>query len=62
MWALGNIAGDGASMRDYVLEKGIVKPLIQLVTVDGNVSSSFSITCTRLLQRFLTSIPLTRGL
>ena len=30
MWALGNIAGDGASMRDYVLEKGIVKPLIDL--------------------------------
>ncbi|XP_076802916.1 importin subunit alpha-1-like [Clavelina lepadiformis] len=32
MWALGNIAGDGASMRDYVLEKGIVKPLVALTT------------------------------
>ena len=46
MWALGNIAGDGASMRDYVLEKGIDKPLIQLVTVDGNGSFLQNLTWT----------------
>ena len=38
MWALGNIAGDGASMRDYVLEKGIVKPLVALTTDQAGVS------------------------
>ena len=32
MWALGNIAGDGANMRNYVLEKGIIKPLIAYVS------------------------------
>ncbi len=31
VWALGNIAGDGAPMRDLVIECGAVKPLLALV-------------------------------
>jgi importin subunit alpha-2 len=31
VWALGNIAGDGAPLRDYVINNGIVKPLLRLV-------------------------------
>ena len=31
MWALGNIAGDGPTMRDYVINNGVVPPLIALV-------------------------------
>jgi len=29
VWALGNIAGDSAQCRDYVINCGIVAPLIQ---------------------------------
>ena len=39
MWALGNIAGDGASMRDYVLEKNIIKPLVALAAQGFEVRS-----------------------
>jgi len=38
VWALGNIAGDGARMRDYVIDQGILKPLLALV--DGNSKSA----------------------
>ncbi|RUS75157.1 hypothetical protein EGW08_017065 [Elysia chlorotica] len=31
IWALGNIAGDGAEMRDMVTANGIIEPLIRLV-------------------------------
>ena len=31
VWALGNIAGDGPTMRDYVINNGVVPPLIALV-------------------------------
>lgn len=31
VWALGNIAGDGSELRDYVINQGIVKPLLNLV-------------------------------
>lgn len=29
VWALGNIAGDSADCRDYVLDKGILTSLLQ---------------------------------
>lgn len=29
VWALGNIAGDNAECRDYVLGEGILVPLLQ---------------------------------
>jgi len=32
VWALGNIIGDGPQCRDYVIELGIVKPLISFVS------------------------------
>ena len=31
VWALGNIAGDGAKFRDKVILAGILKPLLALV-------------------------------
>nr|XP_039253684.1 importin subunit alpha-1-like [Styela clava] len=46
VWALGNIAGDGAPMRDYLLDKGIVKPLIALVKDDAQVSFLQNLTWT----------------
>ena len=35
VWALGNIAGDGAPLRDHVINNGVVKPLIRLVHATG---------------------------
>ena len=35
VWALGNIAGDGAPLRDHVINNGVVKPLIRLVHSTG---------------------------
>lgn len=31
VWALGNIAGDGSDLRDFVISNGILKPLLSLV-------------------------------
>lgn len=31
VWALGNIAGDSSECRDYVLESGVMEPLLKLV-------------------------------
>jgi hypothetical protein len=31
---LGNIAGDGAALRDFVINNGVVQPLLALVTPD----------------------------
>lgn len=31
VWALGNIAGDGPELRDFVIKAGIVKPLLELI-------------------------------
>ncbi len=30
MWALGNIAGDGPVLRDFVIKSGVVEPLLTL--------------------------------
>jgi hypothetical protein len=30
VWALGNIAGDGPQLRDFVIKCGVVEPLLQL--------------------------------
>lgn len=29
VWALGNIAGDSSECRDYVLNSGVMKPLLR---------------------------------
>jgi len=34
VWALGNIAGDGAELRDLVIKCGIVEPLLALIRPD----------------------------
>eukprot|EP00053_Salpingoeca_punica_P018791 m.186134 g.186134 ORF g.186134 m.186134 type:complete len:537 (-) comp17506_c0_seq2:470-2080(-) len=31
VWALGNIAGDGPALRDYVLSIGMMQPLLELI-------------------------------
>lgn len=38
VWALGNIAGDGASTRDLVLSYSTVPSLLELVKPDTTVS------------------------
>eukprot|EP00088_Acartia_fossae_P071179 TRINITY_DN9719_c0_g1_i2.p1 TRINITY_DN9719_c0_g1~~TRINITY_DN9719_c0_g1_i2.p1 ORF type:complete len:523 (+),score=111.48 TRINITY_DN9719_c0_g1_i2:39-1607(+) len=37
VWALGNIAGDGPELRDYVINNGVVSPLLNLVKPDMKV-------------------------
>lgn len=39
VWALGNIAGDGPKLRDFVIKAGIVQPLLELIRPDTEVSS-----------------------
>jgi len=39
VWTIGNIAGDGAQLRDLVIEHGAVQPILNLVNLDR--SSSF---------------------
>ncbi|XP_028035747.1 importin subunit alpha-4 [Bombyx mandarina] len=34
VWALGNIIGDGPVLRDFVIELGVVKPLLSLIKSD----------------------------
>merc|ERR1712168_400845 len=52
VWALGNIAGDGSTLRDKVIEAGILKPLLLLAeskTVTeaflGNITWTISNLC-----------------
>lgn len=37
VWALGNIAGDGPELRDYVIKAGIVRPLLELINPNTEV-------------------------
>lgn len=34
VWALGNIAGDSSECRDYVLDSGVMQPLLKYVLED----------------------------
>lgn len=38
VWALGNIAGDNAECRDYVLGEGILVPLLQVLSKNTSLS------------------------
>lgn len=34
VWALGNIIGDGPHLRDYVINLGVVQPLLSFIKPD----------------------------
>lgn len=34
VWALGNVIGDGPGLRDYVIQLGVVQPLLSFITPD----------------------------
>ncbi len=38
VWALGNIAGDGANLRELTIKNGIIPPLIALIKPGIQVS------------------------
>lgn len=38
VWALGNIIGDGPHLRDYVIELGVVNPLLSFIKPDIPIS------------------------
>lgn len=38
VWALGNIIGDGPVLRDFVIELGVVKPLLNFIKPDIPIS------------------------
>ncbi|KAH8370424.1 hypothetical protein KR093_003411, partial [Drosophila rubida] len=40
VWALGNVVGDGPQQRDYVLDHGVIKPFLALMT-STNISHKF---------------------
>ena len=37
LWALGNIAGDGAELRDTLLDMGVLPALLQLLQLSPKV-------------------------
>lgn len=37
VWALGNIIGDGPTLRDYVIELGVVQPLLSFIRPDISI-------------------------
>ena len=39
VWALGNIAGDGAELRDYVINCGIIDPILALIGQETPITS-----------------------
>ena len=38
MWALGNIIGDGPALRDYVIQLGVVQPLLTFINPEIPIS------------------------
>lgn len=38
VWALGNIIGDGPHLRDYVIELGVINPLLRFIKPDIPIS------------------------
>ena len=38
VWALGNIAGDSPTCRDYVLQQGALRPLLNLLSENNKLS------------------------
>ena len=46
VWALGNIAGDGPHMRDFVINNGVIQPLIGLVNPQTSTAFLRNVTWT----------------
>lgn len=46
VWALGNIAGDGPELRDFIIKAGIVEPLLSLITPEIEFSFLRNVTWT----------------
>jgi hypothetical protein len=38
VWALGNIIGDGPTLRDYVIQLGVVQPLLTFINPEIPIS------------------------
>mmetsp|Transcript_28782 Transcript_28782/g.24601 ORF Transcript_28782/g.24601 Transcript_28782/m.24601 type:complete len:89 (-) Transcript_28782:9-275(-) len=38
IWALANIAGDGAAVRDACLERGVLPPLLDVIRAGKNIN------------------------
>ncbi|CAF0803603.1 unnamed protein product [Rotaria sp. Silwood1] len=38
VWALGNLIGDGPTLRDYAVQLGVIKPLVEFIQKDIPVS------------------------
>ena len=38
VWALGNIIGDGPHLRDYVIQLGVVQPLLTFINPEIPIS------------------------
>ena len=38
VWALGNIIGDGPALRDYVIQLGVVQPLLTFISPEIPIS------------------------
>ena len=50
MWALGNIAGDGAEFRDLLLEHKIMEPLLQVLDSDSRQKKNATWTLSNLCR------------
>ena len=46
VWALGNIAGDGPQMRDFVINNGVIQPLLALVNQETPITLLRNVTWT----------------
>lgn len=45
VWALGNIAGDSSECRDYVLNSGVMKPLLQYAYLHDYILHTMYLSC-----------------
>lgn len=53
VWAIGNIAGDGPELRDFVIKNNCVAPLLALVSPDTPVSIMFDVFISQALARLI---------
>lgn len=56
VWALGNIIGDGAELRDFVLSHGLVEPLIRLFQENASITFMRNLTWVRAYILWITNV------